>query len=255
MSVSFEEAVALSGGEWLRSPGVLVQMLEGENVADAIAVIDFMTGRLLAFLGPEFPPEHRLASLDRNDVAELTAIFEEPPNQWFVPRVRGVVAGSVYAISHGWSTPRETRKLLDQMLAKPDSARQVLLTHPSLKRFLQMLLGGMSKIEAAHWFAEVPASFPVVRGRPPDETRSFFLEEVTRIAIDNGLEPRLPQHRDERETGVTPFFTLVLAVVDIVRGRVHGAEPLNEVVRRRLAPFRCSRIAWLDALERARETI
>ena len=31
--------------------------------------------------------------------------------------------------------------------------------------------------------------------------------------------------------------------------------PLNVVVRRRLAPFRCSRIAWLDALERARETI
>jgi hypothetical protein len=70
------------------------------------------------------------------------------------------------------------------------------------------------------------------------------------------MELRLPQHRDEREHGVTPFFTLVLAVIDIVCSRVYtGREPPDTAVRRRLAPFRCSRVALLDALERARQAV
>ena len=118
-------------------------------------------------------------------------------------------------------------------------------------RFLRVLtwdvsspLQGQSVLhEARAAFAEV-----VGQGRPIDETRAFFLEEIVCLARDNRLELGLPQRRGD--TVDTPLFALVRAMIDIVISRVlEAGTPITEV-RHRLAPFRASRDTLIVALVR-----
>ena len=193
------------------------------------------------------------------EVVELAKLFDPPPDPGFEPRVRGLIIGSVHVVLHGERTARNARDALTAILKAPET----LPTDRPTQRFLQMLFAGMDPLAAMsrsrQILTEARAAFVEVigRGRPADETRAFFLQELVRIARDNGMELGLPQHRDQRNTAVTPFFTFALAMVDIVVSRVFGASPAppSEAVRRRLVPFQCSRVGWLDALERAREAI
>jgi hypothetical protein len=244
---------------YLRRDRIVLMDLEAvDGSGDALMAIDIRSGRPLAFWGPDFPPEHKQGSVPETN--ELMKIFESAPDASFAPRIRGLVIGTVHAIRYGWRTPRDARNALDAIIATPEKLpadRQVNWLMQLTLSFLNVdpvqaitrSLEILTEMRAA--FAEV-----VGRGRPRDETRSFLLEELAWLALDNGMELRLPQHRDEREHGVTPFFTLVLAVIDIVCSRVYtGREPPAAAVRRRLAPFRCSRVALLDALERARQAV
>ncbi len=131
------------------------------------------------------------------------------------------------------------------MLSKKPA--EILLDHHG-RRFLALL------VTARMQLAKVLDAFPVQRGRPADETRDFFLEELTQIAIDYGMPLQLPQDRDEREGGVTPFFTFVLACIDLVLSRV-GDTKLDAAIRHRAASFNWSRIALLHALERIKEKL
>ena len=189
-----------------------------------------------------------------HEIVELAKLFDPPPDPGFEPRVRGLVIGTVRAIRHGWQTPRDARAALTAILKAPES----LLPSPTLQRFLHLLaMVGLGK-NSLDLITRARDAFEKPEGRPADETRRFFLEELVRIARDNGMEVRLPQHRDERSnTAGTAFFMFVLAVVDIVAARTYGASsaPPSEAVRHRLAAFQCSRIALLDALERAREAV
>ena len=139
------------------------------------------------------------------------------------------------------------------MLATPDSLRpNRTLQIPLL--MLAIVGRARSLVDVITWARD---AFEKPKGRPADETRRTFVEELVRLAIDNGMDVRLPQHRDERNIAGTAFFTFVLGMVDVVVSRVYGAStaPPSEAVRRRLATFQCSRIALLDALERARDAV
>ena len=236
---------------WMRRNDIAVAELKGlDGVEDAAVAINRESGRLLAFWGPDFPPGHAFAAV--HEIVELAKLFDPPPDPGFEPRVRGLVIGTVHAIRHGWQTPRDARDALTAILKAPES----LLPSRTLQRFLHLLaMVGLGK-NPLDLITRARDAFEKPEGRPADETRRFFLEELVRIAIDNGMDPRLPQHRDQRNTG-TAFFMFVLAVVDIVAARTYGASsaPPSEAVRHRLAAFQCSRVALLDAAERAREAV
>lgn len=224
---------------WLRRRDIAIIELEGQgDIGDAVAVIDARTGRMLAFIGPDFPPGHRLAPIDAGDMAELVDLFDHV-DEWFEPRLRGIVAGAAYGIRRGWRTARDARALL----GKPPAE---ILVDRHGRRFLELL------VNAGMQIAKVLDAFPIGRGRPADESRAFFLEEMTRIAIDNGLELRLPQDRDQREGGVTAYFTFILAGIDIVLARTAGGDATS---RRRAARFKWSRIALLHALDRIKKNL
>jgi hypothetical protein len=238
----FQEVVALGGVAWLqREPLVAIQELEGDGIADAISIIDADNGRMLAFIGPDFPPGDKLANIDAADLAELIKLFDHV-DAWFAPRLRAVVCSTAYAIRHGWSTHRDAHALLKKSPVE-------IVQHRHGRRFVQMLVTAGISLARAREF------FPALRGRPADETREFFLEQLAKIAIDNGMELRLPQDRDPREGGVTAFYTFVLAVIDIVLSRVLDTAGSDPAVRRRAAAFRWSRIALLHALERVKEKL
>ncbi len=225
---------------WLRGRDVAVVELEGQgDIADAVAIIDAQSGRMLAFIGPDFPVGHRLASIDAGDVAELAALFDRV-DVWFASRLRGLIAGTAHGIKYGWRTARDARALMSKTPAE-------ILVDRHGRRFLELL------VNAGMELAKVLDAFPIGRGRPANETRAFFLEELARIAIDNGMPLQLPQDRDPREGGVTPFFTFVMAGIDIVLSRVGAGE--NRAVRRRAAGFNWSRIALLHALERIKKKL
>ncbi len=225
---------------WLRHrDAVAIIELEGQDVEDAVAVIDAQSGRMLAFIGPDFPPPHRLAGIDARDIAELAALFEHV-DEWFAPRLRGLIINTTYAIQNGWNTARDARRVLS-------GSPLEILQHRHGRRFLNLL------VNAGMRLAEALEAFRVEAGRPADETRKFLLEELTRIAADNGMPLDLPQDRDEREGGVTPFFTFVLAVIELVLSRVVDTG-VTDAVRRRANSFRWSRIALLHAVERAKKT-
>ncbi len=239
----------------MRGRNIAVKELEGrDGIADASVAIDMQSGgRWIAFWSPDddYPPGHPLAPV--SEIVELAKLFDPAPDPWFEPRVRGLVIGAVHSIVRGWQTPRNARDALTAMLATPESL------HPSrtLQLFLYLLaMVGVGK-NLTNLIAQARDTFEKPKGRPADETRRFFLEELVRIAIDNGMDVRLPQHRDERNTAGTAFFVFVLGMIDVVVSRVYGAStaPPSEAVRRRLATFQCSRIALLDALERAREAV
>jgi hypothetical protein len=237
----FEDFTERDGVPWLQKREfVAIIELEGQGVEDAVAVIDAQSGRMIAFIGPDFPAGDRLASIDAGDMAELAALFDYV-DAWFAPRLRGLIAGTVYAITHAWRTARDVRALL----SKPP-AEIVLDRHG--RRFLALLAAAQMSLSKAL------DAFPVLRGRPADETRAFFLEELARIAVDNGMELQLPQDRDQREGGVTPFFTFVLAVIALVLERVED-DRADPAVRRRAAAFNWSRIALLHALERIKKKL
>jgi hypothetical protein len=162
-----------------------------------VAVSDSLSGRCLAFWGPDFPPGHRLASVA--ETVELAALFDPPPDQWFAPRVRGLIVGTVFAIQHGWSTPRDARDMLDVVFRG-----RGMLSRTAL-RFLQILSANTdmsSPLRGQSVLHEARAAFTeaIGRGRPEDENRAFFLQEIVHLARDNNLEPSLPQHRDARGT-------------------------------------------------------
>ena len=225
---------------------VAVEHLEGWDGSNAIAVADG-AGRYLAIWAPDFSPGHRLAPV--LETAELAALFDQPPDQWFAPRVRGLVCGTVFAIRHGWPTAREGRDAMDVVLEGRGFLSRTAL------RFLRVLswdirspLQGQSVLhEAREAFAEV-----IGRGRPVDETRAFFLGEIVALARDNGLELALPQRRGD--TVDTPLFALVRAMIDIVINRVLEAGTPATEVRHRLAPVRASRDTLIVAVVRARDS-
>ena len=243
MPIRFSEIAARDGVAWMRRRDgyVAIVELEGQDVEDAAAVIDLESGRTLAFLGPDFPPRHPLAGIDADDMAELVKLFDHGVDAWFAPRMRGVIASTAHA--YGWGTARDARALL---AGNPIEA----LEQRQGRRFLSMLKGAGIKL------TEALEAFPSRLGRAADQTRSFFLGELTRIAAENGMELRLPQDRDEREGGITPFFTFILAAIDIVLSRVGEDSGFsNSAVRRRAAGFRWSRIALLHALRRAQKKL
>src|SRR5262245_24924450 len=100
---------------WLRQrdPVAIVELEDLEGGDDAVAVVDAQSGRILAFLGPDFAPGHRLAGIDAGDMAELIKLFDHGVDAWFVPRMRGLVTGTAHAILHGWGTARDARALLN----------------------------------------------------------------------------------------------------------------------------------------------
>jgi hypothetical protein len=236
--------LAERGVAWLQQreqPVALLELQGQDGIGDAVAVIDAQNGRCLAFVGPDFPPGHRLAGVDASDLTELIELFDHV-DEWFEPRLRGLVTGTVFGIVHGWATARDARALLSKQPAE-------IIRHRHGQRFLQLLHG------AGVQLAKALDAFPVQRGRRADETRTFFLEELARIARDNGMKLRLPQDRDQREGGVTPFFTFVLATIDIALNRVYAGGELDTAVRRRAAGFTWSRIALLHALGRVIEKL
>jgi hypothetical protein len=242
MTVAEHQYVGPLDTNWLRQrdPVAIVELEDLEGGDDAVAVIDAQSGRMLAFLGPDLPSGHRLAGIDAGDMAELIKLFDHGVDAWFVPRMRALVAGTAHAILYGWSTARDARALLT-------GGPIEMLQHRQGRRFLHLL------ISAGIRLTEALTAFPSQRGRPADETRAFFFEELARIAIDNGMELQLPQDRDPRESGVTPFFTFVLAVIDIVISRVYDTGSTDQAVGRRAAAFKWSRIAVLHALRRVAE--
>jgi hypothetical protein len=227
---------------WLhKREAVIVLELEGQGSDDAIAVIDAQSGRMLAFLGPDFPSGHRLAGIDGGDMAELIKLFDHGVDAWFAPRMRGLVIGTTQAILYGWSMARDARALLSNPNEMP--------RHRQGGRFLRFLITADIKL------TEALEAFPSQRGKPPDETRAFFFKELARVALDNGMELRLPHDQDQRQGGVTPFFTFVLAAIDIVLTRVHDARSADRAVRHRAARFDWTRIAQLHALRRIVEDL
>jgi hypothetical protein len=237
----FQQIATLGGVAWLRrEPTAMMIELEGDGIEDAVAIINAESGRMLAFIGPDFPPGERLASINAADMAELLKLFDHV-DAWFAPRLRAVICSTAYAIRHGWSTARDAHALLNK-------APVEIVQHRQGRRFLRLLVTAGITLARAREF------FPSLRGRPADGTRQFFLEQLARIAGDNGMELRLPQDRDQREGGVTAFHTFVLAAIDIVLSRAYDAE-IDPAVRRRAAAFHWSRIALLHALSRVLENL
>jgi hypothetical protein len=65
----FSELAQRGGVAWLRRRNVGIVELEGQgDVADAVVVIDALSGRTMAFIGPDFPEGHRLAPINADDV-------------------------------------------------------------------------------------------------------------------------------------------------------------------------------------------
>ena len=172
--------------QWLRREHIaVVQFEDKDNIESAAAAIDTRSGRWLAFWGPNFPPEDPRAMV--SEFMELAEILNPPPDIWFPHRVRGLVISTTHAILHGWQTPRDARSALAAILKTPET----LQPSRPMYWFLELLAlagGGKTLIEV---LTKAYADFADIggRGRPPDETRLFFLEEITRIAIDNGMEP------------------------------------------------------------------
>jgi hypothetical protein len=252
--VTHERALALTGSEWLRqSRGVLVIDLKGEGLPDAIAVIDARAGRMLAFIGPEFPPSHPLAALEPTDIDAFTAIFEGVPNQWFLPRVRGVIAGTVHAIRYGLKTPRSANQAIAKLLRSRPSQQPTILRD---NRPMQRLLDGLSQQPAdqrRRILKQIGEAFPPERGNLGDENRTFFLQAITDIARDAGCPLTLPTRDDEDAT--TTLFAFVLRAREIVLDRAIEETVTRPFVRRRLAPFNCTRVALIDAVERVRQSV
>ena len=244
--------------EWRRPGDVMIIELESreEGVADAVSVIDQETGRCVAWCGPDFPPGHRQAAVPAADLADLAALFPHPLDAWFGPRVRGLAIEATHSVLRGRTSHREARGLIGRMLGRPKSAPEILHSSRTLELCMQMMtaLIGDTRGIATKLLSEMRAAFEIKRGRPANDTRAFFLKEVMQIAVDYGLDLRLPQHRDTREVGATPFFTFAQTMRFMVVSRVFEAAPNPgaEVIRR-VAPFRCSPVALLDALERTKE--
>ena len=233
-------AVPDIGAAWIpRRKATLITYEKG-----AIELRDRPTGRLIAWHEP---------GLSIAELPDLVALFSSPPDAWFAPRIRGIIMEAEYAILRGRTTPRDMYKALGQMLGRPERAWEIFFANPILARTLtlQEIYTGTPINKRALVLAR--KAFKPGRGPRPKETREFFLDEVKHIAVEYGMDLRLPQHRDESDGGVTPFFSFARAMVDIVIAHVLERHPnidRDEVRRRRLAPFRLSRIALIDALER-----
>ena len=99
--------------------------------------------------------------------------------------------------------------------------------------------------------SEMRAAFEIKRGRQANETRGFVFRELKQLAVDYGLDTRLPAREG---VATTQFFTFVRAMNSMVVRRVYQAQPNpGQEVIRRLAPFHWSRSAILAALERTKE--
>jgi hypothetical protein len=161
----YQQIAALGGVAWLqRERLAAILELEGGS-ADAVEVIDADSGRMLAFLGPDFPPGDRFANIDAADLAELVKLFDHV-DAWFAPRLRAVVCSTAYAIRHGWSTARDAHALINKSPVE-------IMQHRQGRRFVQMLVTAGISLARARGF------FPALRGRPADETREFFLEQLS----------------------------------------------------------------------------
>jgi hypothetical protein len=229
------------GAAWIpRRKATLITYEKG-----AIEVRDRPTGRCIAFY------KH---CLKLPELSDLVALFSSPPDAWFPARVAGLLMEAEYSILRGRVTPRDMYKALGQMLGRPERAGEIFRDNPVLARTLTLqAIHTGTPIDKRALVKARKAFKKEGRGRRPDDTRAFFLEEVKQIAIDYGMNMRLPQHRDEG--GVTPFFAFTKAMISIVVVLVmeRNHKPGKEVIRR-LAPFRCSRTALLDALERLKRT-
>ena len=225
---------------------VALEHFEARDGSDAFAVADG-AGRCLAICAPDFPPGHRLAPVLETD--ELAALFDQPPDQWFAPRVRGLVIGTVYAIRRGWPTAREGLAAMDMVLeGRGFLSRAALRFLRVLSWDMRSLLQGQSRLhEARAAFADV-----VGQGRPVDETPRL---------LPRGDHSSGGRQRDQTQLAATSrcqrhaLFTLVQAMTDIVVARVYDAGEPAPVVRARLAPFETGRIGLIDACERARKKI
>ena len=253
-----QTSLAVPNAEWRRPGDIIINEYESQDseIASAISIIDPETGRCLAWCGPDFPPEHRLAAVPSTDLAELAALFPHPPDAWFGPRVRGLAMEATHSVLRGRTTARDMRSLLGKMLGRPKGAAAVLRSNRVLELCMQMMtaLIGDPRGMTAKLLSEMRAAFEVTRGRPANETRAFFLKELMQFAVNYGLDLRLPQHRDTREVGATPFFTFAQTMNFTVVTRVFETQPNpSQEVIHRLAPFRCSPVALLDALERVKK--
>ena len=250
--------LAVPDAEWRRPGDIIINEYESaeDGVAGAVSIIDPKTGRCLAWCGPDFPPGHRQAAVPAADLADLAAFIPSSADEWFGPRVRGLVIDATHSVVRGRTTARDMRALLGKMLGRPNSAPEILRSNRVLELCMQMMtaLIGDPRGIATKLLSEMRAAFEIKRGRPANDTRAFFLKEVMQLAVDYGLDLRLPQHRDTREVGATPFFTFAQTMNFTVVTRVFETQPNpSQEVIRRLAPFRCSRVALLDALERTKE--
>jgi hypothetical protein len=213
----------------------------------AIEARDRPTGRLIAWYEP---------GLALPELPDLVALFPSPPDAWFHARIAGLLMEAEHSILRGRVTPRDMRKALGKMIGRPERASDILRDNPVLARTLGLQAIYTGAPIDKRTLVKARRAFKAERGRHADENRRFLLEEVTRLAVDYGLDLRLPQHRDERDSGVTPFFTFARAMIGAVITRVFERAPNpDKIVIRRLAPFRCSRVALLDALERAKERV
>ena len=180
------------GVAWLQKRELVsVIELEGRDVEDAVAVIDPQSGRLIAFIGPDFPVGHRLASIDASDMAELAALFDHGVDEWFVPRMRGVIAGTAHAIQYGWGTARDARALL---AGNPIE----MLQHRQGRRFLHLLVAASIKL------TEALKAFPSRRGRQANETRTFspVSDQLLHLSPSDAEEPRCADfgHHQRRQS-------------------------------------------------------
>jgi hypothetical protein len=245
-----------------RGPVIILEMKSSKDGHDAIAIVDRDTGRLLAFLGPDLPHEDRHASLDDADIADLAKLFTPPPNAWFAPRLRGLVFQAAHEVLHGWRGARDAKAMLDRMIETP-SAVDEIMREDRQAQFLTPFFAALSTavghnplailqhsrsllLEAREAFIEI-----IPRGRPTDETREAFLMELSLLALDNGMAMALPHHRDA-DTAMTPLLAFGLTARNIVVNRVQQATKgqLPAAARHRLASFRCSNLALIQALER-----
>ena len=221
---------------------------------DTFYALDIEWRRWRAFLAPAFPANDRLADLDPHELAQLVAIFDPAPDDWFAARVRGVVIDTADAILRGRLRDRDINALLESLATNPERFRGNRLT----ERWLRLQFTGTDVATMAtssrQLFSEARAAFPIPRGAPADENRAAFLEEIVRIAVDNGMEPSLPQHRDSKDS-TTPFFTFARAMRDIVVNRVYRAGRPSPQIKKRLTPFECGRVALLGALGDARKKV
>ena len=228
------------GAAWIpRRKATLITYEKG-----AMELRDRPTGRLVAWYEP---------GLLIAELPDLVALFPSPPDQWFAPRIHGIIMEAEHSILRGRMTPRDMHKALGQMLGRPERAGEIFRANPVLARTLtlQAVYTGTPINKRA--LVKARKAFKPGRGPRPKETREFFLDEVKQIAVEYGMDLRLPQHRDERDGGVTTFFSFARAMVNIVIAHVIERNPdidKDELRRRRLAPFRLSPSALIDALER-----
>ena len=169
------------------------------------------------------------------------------------------IIGTTLQIVHGWHGPRETLKVLKQLRhdAWGTKARG---KDDRFIRFVVDLIQGEIDATGLHWRQVINHHIAAMQevilpGRPPEEPRAIFFEDVVRIAREQGDRLALPSRDSSFEQSPTSLLQFASAMRDLVVDYGNGILDRRGLQRGRSDSFAFDQKALIIQLEAARKRI